>query len=218
MVPLKHLINIWRTHEMYFINCEINLVLSWSQNKLVSSNDTKATSFVITDKKLYDSVSTLSTQDNAKLLQQYKSGFKNTINWNKCQSKVLMQGANPYLHFLIGPSFQGVNRLFALSFENNDDRTVRTTYYLPTVEIKGYNVKIDGKNFFDQPLKNNLRAYDNIRKIAIGQGDDYTTGCLLDYNYINNYYNMIAIALSKQQALDVDPKPIKQISFTINLA
>ena len=129
-----------------------------------------------------------------------------------------MQVSNPYSHILIGPSFQGVNRLFALWFENNDDRTVRTTYYLPTVEIKGYNVKIDGKNFFDQPLKSNLRAYDNIRKIAIGQGDNYTTGRLLDYNYINNYYNMIAIVLSKQQALDVDPKPIKQISFTINLA
>ena len=129
-----------------------------------------------------------------------------------------MQVSNPYSHILIGPSFQGVNRLFALWFENNDDRTVRTTYYLPTVEIKGYNVKIDGKNFFDQPLKSNLRAYDNIRKIAIGQGDNYTTGRLLDYNYINNYYNMIAIVLTKQQALDVDPKPIKQISFTINLA
>ena len=129
-----------------------------------------------------------------------------------------MQVANPYSHILIGPSFHGVNRLFALQFENNDDRTVRTTYYLPTVEIKGYNVKIDGKNFFDQPLKSNLRAYDNIRKIAIGQGDNYTNGRLLDYNYINNYYNMIATVLSKQQALDVDPKPIKKISFTINLA
>ena len=70
---------------------------------------------------------------------------------------------------------------------------------------------------FDQPIKNNLITYDNIRKIATGQGDDYTTGCLLDYNYFSNYYKMIAIDLSKQQALDADPKEIQQINFTANL-
>ena len=70
---------------------------------------------------------------------------------------------------------------------------------------------------FDQPIKNNLITYDNIWKIATGQGDDYTTGCLLDYNYFSNYYKMIAIDLSKQQALDADPKEIQQIHFTANL-
>ena len=70
---------------------------------------------------------------------------------------------------------------------------------------------------FDQPIKNNLITYDNIWKIATGQGDDYTTGCLLDYNYFSNYYKMIAIDLSKQQALDADPKEIQQINFTANL-
>ena len=72
---------------------------------------------------------------------------------------------------------------------------------------------IDGRNFFDQTVKNNLITYDNIRKITIGQGDYYTTGCLLDYNYFNNYYKMIAIDLSKQQALDVDPKAIHKKSI-----
>ena len=76
---------------------------------------------------------------------------------------------------------------------------------------------IDGRYFFDQPVKNNLITYDNIQKIAIDQGDDYTTGCLLDYNYSNNYYKMIATDLSKQQALDGDPKSIQQINFTANL-
>ena len=76
---------------------------------------------------------------------------------------------------------------------------------------------IDGKNVFDQPVKSDVRRYDNVRKIAIGQGDDYTTGCLLDYNYFNKYYKMIAIDLSKQQALDADPKAIQQINFTGNL-
>ena len=77
---------------------------------------------------------------------------------------------------------------------------------------------IDGQNFFDQPVKNDLRTYDNIQKTAIGQGDDYTAGCLLDYNYFKNYYKMIAIDLSKQQALDADPKAIQQIKFPGNLA
>ena len=74
------------------------------------------------------------------------------------------------------------------------------------MEIKDYKVVIDGQNLFDEPVKNNLIPYDNIRKTGTGQGDDYATGCLLDYNYFNNYYKMIAIDLNKQQALDADPK------------
>ena len=76
---------------------------------------------------------------------------------------------------------------------------------------------IDGKNFFDQPVKNDKVTYENIRKIATGQGDDYTTGCLLDYTYFKKYCKMIAIDLSKQQVLDADPKSIQQINFTANL-
>ena len=76
---------------------------------------------------------------------------------------------------------------------------------------------IDGKNVFDQPVKNDKVTYENIRKIATGQGDDYTTGCLLDYIYFKNYYKMIVVDLSKQQALDADPKAIQQINFTANL-
>ena len=76
---------------------------------------------------------------------------------------------------------------------------------------------IGGKNFFDQPIKDNKVTYENIRKITTGQGYDYTTGCLLDYIYFKKYYKMIAIDLSKQQALDVEPKAIQQINFTANL-
>ena len=76
---------------------------------------------------------------------------------------------------------------------------------------------IDEKNFFDQPVKRDMRTYDNIKKIATGQGDNYTTGCLLDYNYFNNYYKMVATDLSKQQELDADPKAIQQINSTENL-
>ena len=95
---------------------------------------------------------------------------------NKYQPKVSPERPNQYLNFLIDPSFQGVNRLFVLLFENEDDRKVSTGYYFPKVEIKDYNVMFDGKIFFDQPVKNNLRTYDNVRKIETGQGDDYTTG------------------------------------------
>ena len=76
---------------------------------------------------------------------------------------------------------------------------------------------INGENVFDQPIKNNKMTYDNNRKIATGQGDDYTTGCLLDYPYFENTYKMIAVDLNKQQALDVDPRAIQQINFTANL-
>ena len=76
---------------------------------------------------------------------------------------------------------------------------------------------IDWKNFFDQPINNMIKTYENIRKITIGEGDDYTTGCLLDYTYFQKYYKMIAVDLSEQQALDADPKAIHQINFTANL-
>ena len=76
---------------------------------------------------------------------------------------------------------------------------------------------IDGKNIFDQPINNDFKTYENIRKIATGKGDDYTTGCLLDYSYFKENYKMIAIDLSKQQALDADPRAIQQINFTANL-
>ena len=121
------------------------------------------------------------------------------------------------LNHLVEPSFQGVNRLLVLALENDAQRTSSKRYYLLNVEIKDYNVMIDGKNFFDQIVKNNKVTYDNIRKSSTGQGDDYTTGCLLDYIYFKNYCKMIAVNLSKQQVPDADPKAIQQINFTANL-
>ena len=219
MVPLKYLINFWRTLEMPLINCEVNLILTWSSTcVLITTNilNQNAT-FAITDTKLYVRVVNLSTQENTKFLQQLKSGFKRVINWNKYLSKPELLAQNPNLNHLIEPSFQGVNRLFVLAFENDDDRTSYDEYYLPTVEIKDYNIMINGENFFDQPIKNNKVTYENIRNIATGQGDDYTTGCLLDYSYFADTYKMIAVDLSKQQALDADPRVIQQINFTENL-
>ena len=117
IVPLKYLSNFRRTLEMRLINCEVNLELTWSRDSVIT-NSNGAGKFAITETKLYVPVVTLSTQDNAKLIQQLKSGFKRTINWNKYESSVKTFAQNRYLNYLINPSFQGVNRLFVLSFEN----------------------------------------------------------------------------------------------------
>ena len=161
MVPLKYLSNSWRTLEMPLINCEVNLILTWSSTCVIT-NSNGAGTFSITDAKLYVPVVTLSTQENTKFLQQLKSGFKGVINWNKYLSKPELLAQNPNLNHLVEPSFQGVNRLFVLAFEGDDNRTAHDSYYLPTVEIKDYNIMINGESFFDQPIKNNKVTYENI--------------------------------------------------------
>ena len=135
---------------MSLINCEIKLIVTWSSTCVITSS-TGA------DTKRYVLVVTLSTQSNAKLLQ-VKSGLKITINGNKYQSKISTEAQNQYLDFLINPRFQGVNRLLVLSFENKNDRTSHPEYYLLKVEIKAYNVKIDGRNVFDQLIISDIKT------------------------------------------------------------
>ena len=137
--------------------------------------------------------------------------------WNNYLSKPELLAQNPNLNHLVEPSFQGVNRIFVLAFENDTQRTSHSGYYLSNVGMKNYNVIINGENFFDQPIKNNKVTYENIGKISTDQGDDYTTGCLLDYPYFNDSYKMIAVDTSKQQALETDPSANQQINFTANL-
>ena len=170
MVSLKYLSNFWRNLEMPLINCEVNLILTWSSTcALVATNiPNQNAAFAITDAKLYVPAVTLSTQENTKFLQQLKLGFKRVISCNKSLSKPELLAQNPNLNHLVEPSFQGVNRLFVLAFENDDDRTSDDKYYLLTVEIKDYNITINAENFFDQPIKSNKVTYENIRKIATG--------------------------------------------------
>ena len=143
-VPLKYLSNFWRTLDVPLINCEISLTLSWSQNFIVNppivaiNNPTGATLF---------SVITLSTEEDNKLLDKLKSGFKRTVKWNKYRSEISCQITNNNLNYLIDPTFNNVNRLFVLSFENENDRTTFSKYHVPKIEIKDYNVLIDGKPF-----------------------------------------------------------------------
>ena len=195
--------------------------MNWSANCIIIYTDDKQVpTFTITKINLYVPVVTLSTQDNVKLLPQLKSGFKSKISWNKYLTKPELLAQNANLNHLIEPSFQGVNRHFVLAFEhdnNNDWGISNKRYYCPNVEIKDYNVMIDGKQFFEQPVKSDKVTYENRRKITIVQEDDYANGCLLDYTYFTKYYKMIAIDLSRQQVLDADPKAIQQINFTANL-
>ena len=136
------------------INCEVDLILKWSSTFVITDSNGAGT-FAITDTKLYVPVVTLSTQENTKLLQQLKLGFKRVINRNKYLSKPESFRRNANLNYLVEPIFQGINRLFVLAFEDDTQRTSHSGYYLPNVEIKDYNIMINGENFFDQPIKNN---------------------------------------------------------------
>ena len=121
----------------------------------------------MTNSKPYIAVVTLPTQGNAKLLLQLKSDFKRTVSWNIYQSKKSPDRQNRYLDYLITPRFQGVNRLFVLLLENEDARTTNTGYYFLKVEIKDDNVKIHGRNVYDQPINGDVRTYENIKKIGL---------------------------------------------------
>ena len=158
--------------------------------KLIYTNvNNQVPTSTITETNLYVPVVTLSTQGNAKLLPQLKSGFKRTISWNKYPPKPDLLAQNANLNHLVEPKCRN----------------------------QGLQCYDSCKKLFWSTNKKYKVTYEKIRNIATGQGDDYTTGCLLDYICFKNYYKMIAVDLSKQQALDADPKAIQQINFTANL-
>ena len=115
-----------------------------------------------------------------------------------------------HLNHLIVSTFTKVNRLFVLSFKNKEDRTSFSKYYVPKVEVKDFNVLIDGKSFFDVPIKDKEEAYEKI--MSIGKNNDHTTNNLLDYEYFSKYYKLIAIDLSKQIELK-NPDFRQQVNF-----
>ena len=204
-MPLKHLSNFWKTLSITLINCKINLILTWTENCELTSNATRDadpdadpavaainnpsnTTLDIKDTKLYVPVVTLSTENDKTLLEQLRTGFKRTIQWNKNN-----------LNYLIDPTFKKVNRFFVLSFENEDSRTSFSKYYVSNIQIKDFTKLIDGKSFFDMPIKNE-EAYKQI--IEMGRNNDYTTGNLLNYEYFSMHYKLITIDLSKQTELE----------------
>ena len=149
MVLPKYRSNFWRALEMPLINYEIELILTWSKNSVIITTNVadQVPIFTITETTLHVPVVTLTTQDNTKLLPQLKSGFKGTISWNTYLAKPELLAKNANLNNLIELSFQGVNRLVVLVFEDDAQRINRKKYNIPNVEIKDYYVVIDGKTF-----------------------------------------------------------------------
>ena len=169
------------------------------------------------DTKLYVFIATLSTGDNVKLSKLLGEGFKRPIYWNKY--KVISNktyNVSGYIRELLDSSYQGIKRLFVLAQDNANGITPNShkRYFLPRIKIKNYNSEIDGRNFYDQAINDSIKQYDEVRKVSTGQGDDYTTGCLLDFAYFEKNYRLIAVDLSKQKALDADSRAIQQIIFT----
>ena len=170
---------------------------------------------------MYISIVTLSSKDNTKLVKLLESGFNIPVYWNEYQTKIEKRNLdnNNLARYPLDASFWGVRRLFVLVFNNAEngakkvERNSHRKYFLPRVNITNCNVLIDGRNFYDQPINDIMKQYDEIRKTAAGQWDDYTTGCLLDYQYFKNHCNLIAIDLSKQKELYADSRAIQQIEF-----
>ena len=156
---------------MPLINCEVSLILTWFRECIITSmerrvintgrdfSSTNAT-FQTTDTKLYVLVVTLSTENDKRLLEQLRTGFKRTIKWNKYRSEMTNQTKNNNLNYLIDPTFTKVNRLFVLPFENESDRTSFSKYYVSKVQIKYFNALIHGKSFFGMPIKNGKETYE----------------------------------------------------------
>ena len=204
-VPLKQLSNFWRSLKMPLINCEMELILNWSKICVILSNARRdaiaateinavnvsvaSATFELIDTKFYVPVATLSEENCKKILEQLKSGFKKPVKSNKYRSEMTTQSNNNNLNYLIDPAFTKVSRLFVLSFERIEEKNVQKDHsdsvphcYVPNVEIKGFNVLIDGKSFFDLPVKNEEEAYEKI--IEMSKNNDYTSGNLLDFAYL----------------------------------
>ena len=210
VVPLKYLSSFCSSLEMLLINCKINLELNWNNDCVMYGADTYAggdnandreTTFQITSTKLYTPVVTLSSKDNANLTKQLNEGFQRSAYWNEYKSKLERKTVdnNNVTRFSLDASFQDVNRLFVLAFGNTGngnekvERDSHIKHFLPRVDITNCNVLIDGRNFYDQPINDEIKKYDEIRKIVTENGDKYTAGCSLDYQYLKDHYHLITV-------------------------
>ena len=175
--------------------------------------------------KLYVLAVTLSTEDSVKLSKQLDEGFKRSVYWNKYKvidnsvAEIAATNTKKYKKERLDASYQEVKRLLVLVYDNTEGNNQISVdsfkkYFLPRVKLEDCNIEIDQKNFYDQPINDSIKQYDEIRKVSTGQGDDYTTGSLLDFAYFKINCRLIAADLSKQKALDADSRVIQQIIFT----
>ena len=184
-------------------------------------NQNQNSIFQITKSELYIPIVTLYTENNNKLSELLSKGFERTVVWNEYNSKVervtIPQNDNIFRRTTLDVSFQGVSKLFAAAYEtddierNGDTEESRRRYYLPRAKIKDYNVLIDGRNFYDQDVNSSIVRYNELLKMTTGRSEDYSTGCLLDYDSYIQDFNIIGIDLSHQAVVDSDPKFNQQI-------
>ena len=217
VIPLKYLSNFFRSLEMPLINCKIKLNLTWKKECVLSTGAGEAV-FIINDTKLYVPVVTLSKEDNKDFIEQQNKGFQRSIYWNEYKTKEINENAdaNVFKYINLDPSFQGVNRLFVMAYNRANDQPTRNgqhKHYLPRIDLEKYNVIIDGRNFYDNPIERDIEKYRELKKVMIRKGEDYTTGSLLDFNYFDKHYKLVAVDLSKQKELDADPRSIQQIEL-----
>ena len=172
VVPLKYLSNFFRPLEMPLINCKTKLNLTWKKECVFSTLNDDADNpennavFVINDTKMYVPIVTLSKEDNKDFIQQKNKGFQRSIYWNEYKTKEINEDAdaNVFKYINLDPSFQGVNRLFVMAYSRVDGeptRNRRKKYYLPIIYLKKYNVIIDGRNFYDNPIESDIEKYKN---------------------------------------------------------
>ena len=218
-VPLKYLSNFWRLLKMPLINFKVEPSLNLIKICLLTVANTAI--FKITDAKLYVPIVTLSAEDNAKLSKLLSEGLKRSIYWNKYKViknivEITANNEEKTIRELLDSSRQGVKRLFFLTYNNRAGNAQVSVdsykkYLLPRVKIESFNNEIDGGNFYDRPISDSIKQYNEISTV---QAYDYTTGCLLDLAYFEKIYRLVAGDWSKQKTLDADPKAIQQIIFT----
>ena len=222
VVPLKYLSNFFRSLEMPLINCKIKLNLTWKKECVLSSDAGDAV-FIINDTKMYVRLLLCQKKIIRILLNNKNKEFQRSIYWNEYNTNELNvtvnneNPANTVTYINLDPSFQGVNRLFVMAYNRVDSQPTRNgqqKYYLPRIISNKYNVIIDGRNFYDNPIENNIEKYRELKKVMIGKGEDYTTGSLLDFNYFDKH-KLVAVELSKQKELDADPRAIQQTELSI---
>ena len=153
---------------------------------------------------MYVPVVTLSKEDNKDFIEQKNKGFQRSIYWNEHKTKEINANAdaNVFKYINLDPSFQGVNRLRVMAYNRVDGQPTRNEqqkYCLPRINLNKYNVIIDGRNFYDIPMESDIEKYRELKKVMVGKAEDYTTGFLLDFNYFNKHYKLVAVDLSKQR-------------------
>ena len=160
VVPLKYLSNFFGSLEMPLINCKIQLNLTWKKECVLSNQSGNAV-FIINDTKMYVPVVTLSKEDNKDFIEQQNKGFPRSIFWNEYKTKEINENAdaNVCKYINLDPSFQGVNRLFVMKYNRANGQPTRNgqqKYYLPRIDLEKYNVTIDGRNFYDNPIESDI--------------------------------------------------------------